>query len=725
MNVPKTVVLAVILVFALAGLTMPSVAAQSGGTISGSVTLKGESLALHNASVRITQLGRATDTKEDGTYEFKDVPAGTYDVAVTMPAMDGVSKSVTVTAGSAATASFELAIASVRSEVTVTASGREQLTLDAFQTVTSLDALELAKNPATSLGEALDDQPGIAKRSFGPGSSRPVVRGFDGDRVLIMQDGAPAGGLGFQSGDHAEPVNTSTLERVEVLKGPATLLYGSNAIGGVVNAISSETNVHEHAHEGVRGFASGFGGSNNKEAGGAVSFDVGAGDWRIFGAGGAQRSGVYKAGGGEEISNTQSRVANGQIGFGLNTGRAFFSASGGYDKGLYGIASEEATIDFRRYNTRFTGGVKDLDGAISGFRATVAYTDWQHAEIEDGEIGTTLKNKQFTYRGVFEQRKAGKWSGSFGFSGAFRDYEAIGEETLSPATKQRGIAAFVLEEVQVERAKFQFGGRFDHTRYSPDGGTRRTFNGASGGAGLHVDLWSNGAFVTNFTSSYRAPAMEELYNNGPHPGNLAFEIGDETLKNERSNGIEFSLRHQDSRVHAEANFFYYDIRDFVFLNPTGDVEDDLNVFNYAQANSRFVGTEASLNVGVHENLWVNLGVDTVDAKIKETDMPLPRIPPVRGRAGVELRWKGLSIKPEMQVARDQEKVSTLETRTPGYAVFNLKGSYTLVKQHATHVLSVNAFNLGDRLYRNHLSFVKEEAPEIGRGISFGYALRFF
>ena len=169
------------------------------------------------------QLGKVTDTKEDGTYEFKDVPPGTYDVIVTMPAMDGASQSVTVQAGGTVTADFALALASIRSEVTVTASGREQLTLDAFQTVTSLDALELAQNPATSLGEALDGQPGVAKRSSGPGSSRPVVRGFDGDRVLVLQDGSPAGGLGFQSGDHAEPVNTSTLERVEVLKGPATL----------------------------------------------------------------------------------------------------------------------------------------------------------------------------------------------------------------------------------------------------------------------------------------------------------------------------------------------------------------------------------------------------------------------------------------------------------------------------------------------------------------------
>jgi iron complex outermembrane receptor protein len=727
MNSSKAVVLTLVLALVLTVAASPSAAQATGGTISGSVSLKGKNLALHNASVRIVQLGRVADTKDDGTYEFKNVPSGTYDVAATMSAMDGASQSVTVTAGSAAMANFELAIASVRSEVTVTAGGREELTLDAFQTVTSLDALELAQKPATSLGEALDGQPGVAKRSSGPGSARPVVRGFDGDRVLVLQDGAPAGGLGFQSGDHAEPINTSTVERIEILKGPATLLYGSNAIGGVVNAISTETNIHEgHQHDGLHGFVTGFGGSNNNQGGGSIALDYGSGAWRVFGSGGAQRAGVYSTSEGE-VSNTQTHVANGQFGVGMDNTRGFFTASGGYDKGLYGVAGEDATIDFRRYNGHFSGGVKSMGGAISAFRATGSYTDWQHAEIEDGEVGTTLINHQFTYRGVFEQKQTGSLSGSFGFSGVFRHYEANGEEALAPPTNQRGIAGFALEEVRAGRARFQFGGRFDHTRYSPDGGTGTRFTGGSFGTGVHLGLWENGAFVANFTSSYRAPALEELYNNGPHPGNLAFEVGDEGLKNERSNGLDLSLRHQASRVHAQANFFYYDIRNFVYLLPTGltDTDSGLDIFLYSQAGSRFVGTEAALDLGLHKNVWLNLGLDSVDAKIKATDMPLPRIPPLRGHAGLEFRWEGLSIKPELVTARDQNKVSTFETRTGGYTVYNLKASYSIARSHAIHMLSANFFNMGDRLYRNHVSFVKDQAPEIGRGISFGYALRFF
>jgi iron complex outermembrane receptor protein len=122
---------------------------------------------------------------------------------------------------------------------------------------------------------------------------------------------------------------------------------------------------------------------------------------------------------------------------------------------------------------------------------------------------------------------------------------------------------------------------------------------------------------------------------------------------------------------------------------------------------------------------VNLGMDSVDAKIKQTNMPLPRIPPVRGHAGLEFRRAGLSMKPEVQIARSQEKLSTFETRTPGYSVFNLKASYSIVSKHAIHMISASFFNIGDRLYRNHVSFVKDVAPEIGRGVSFGYSVRFF
>jgi iron complex outermembrane receptor protein len=699
--------------------------AQSG-TITGAVTIKGrEGLGLHNASVRILQLGRVTDTAGDGTYVFADVPPGIYDVSASMPSMEGSSKLATVVAGQTTTLDFALEIAALRSEVTVTASGREELTLRSFQTVTSLDALELARTPAASLGEALENRPGVASRDLGPGSSRPVIRGFDGDRVLVLLDGSPAGALGSQSGDHPEPVNTSAVERVEVLRGPATLLYGPNAIGGVVNAVSAETNLHEHAHEGMQGFATGLGSSNNNAAGGSLSFDYGYRGWRLFGNGGAQTAGSYSSPDGE-VANTHTRMANGQLGFGLNrSDRLFFSASGGYDTGVNGILGEDANIDFRRYNGRFNGGVRYAGSAIETIRAQLSYTDWSHSEIEEGQVATTLSNRQLNYRGVFEQRQDASWSGSFGISGMFRDFESAGDEVLTPATTQKNVAVFALQEIGRDELRFQLGGRLDHVRYAPDARQALQFSGLSGGAGVHFALWEQGAFVANFTTSWRAPALEELYNNGPHPGNLAFEIGDEGLQRERSNGIDLSLRHHGARVRAEANLFRYGISDFVFLSPTGAVEEDLNVFVYTQDDATFTGAEATLNLALQEYLWLNLGFDTVRAKMSATGQSLPRIPPLRGNGGLELRWRGLTVRPEIQAARSQENLAAFESRTAGYTVFHLRGSYSIVQQHAVHMLALNFFNMGNRLYRNHVSFLKEEGPEIGRGVNVSYSIRFF
>src|SRR5687767_11737969 len=252
--------------------------AQTAGTVYGTVTI-GDSV-LHGAEVHLLQLKRSVQTDDSGNYEFTGVPPGRYTILVHKEGFADASQAVDVKAGAGTRADFRLTLASITEQVTVTASGTEQSVFDSFQTVNSVGSARIAERASTSLGEVLETETGVAKRSFGPGSSRPVIRGFDGDRVLVLQDGVPAGGLGFQSGDHAEPVNTSTLERLEVLKGPATLLYGPNAIGGVVNAITAETNIHQHAHEGLQGFASGFGGSNNNQAGGSLSLDYGFGSWR-------------------------------------------------------------------------------------------------------------------------------------------------------------------------------------------------------------------------------------------------------------------------------------------------------------------------------------------------------------------------------------------------------------------------------------------------------------
>ena len=708
--------------------------AQSTATLRGTVTLGDSGKPVHNALITILQLKRTVDTDDDGKFEFHDVPAGKYDVVAHLDRVPDIVRSVDLSSGDA-TVDFQIELTGVREQVTVTATGSEQAVSSSIQSVDVLGSIELAKKSPVSLGEALDGELGIAKRSFGPGTARPVIRGFDGDRVLVLQDGNRIGGLGFESGDHAEPVDVLTVERVEIVKGPATLLYGSNAIGGVVNTVSG----HDSPHKGMNAFLTGIGGTNGGHGGGSGGIEFGTDQWLFWGNGGGQRTGDYNTPIGR-VENSFSREVSAAAGFGNYQKKGFFTFNYDFNKRRYGIPVDPAEVDPevvelnpRRHSVEFRGGFRETGNFIDAGTFSVQYNDYKHSEIESltGEIGTAFKNNTFLYQGVFDQKKTGRLSGRFGFWGMHRDFSATGEEALSPPAKQNSFAAFGLQTFDFERVSLQLGGRLENNRYNPEPSAARgilpdrSFTGFSGAAGIRVGTWNNGSFVANYSHSYRAPAMEELYNLGPHPGNLAFEIGNPNLERELGNGIDFGIRHNSKRLRFEATGFYYHIKDFVFLAPTGDIEDGLTVAEYDQGTTRYAGTEARLDAAVHPAVWLNLGLDYVNAELTSTSTPLPRIPPLRARAGIEWRYKNLVLNPGVVMANRQDRIFTTETETAGYTVFNLSGSYLLAQKHAAHIISFNFFNMGDRLYRNHLSFIKEFAPETGRGLRVTYTLRFF
>ncbi len=712
------------LLFLLASITY----AQTG-SITGTVTLEATGEPMHGARVILSPAGRSADTADDGTFAFSGLASGVYDVIAQAPGLSA-SQRIDLRASASAAANLVLRVSAVRESVTVTATGREEATLSVVQSVLDLDQSQLPLRSGTSLGEVLNNEPGVAKRSSGPGSSRPVIRGFDGDRVLILEDGIRTGTLSSQSADHGEPVDVNKLERLEVVRGPATLLYGSNAIGGVVNAISRRDIFHQHADQGVRGYTTGLGGSNNAQGGGSAGFEFGRKAWEFWSSGGGQRTSNYKTPLGT-VQNSQTRGSQTDAGLGRYGQKAFFSFNYGFTDSRYGIPydtnaedPEVAELLVRRHNYRFTGGLKDV-GFVESIQAKINYSDYNHQEIVGGTPETNFFNKQFIYRAVADQKKRGRLTGSFGTWGMHRDYRIEGAELLAPPTKQDAVAFFTAQNYDMEKTRLSFGARVENNRYAPSGLQARNFTGVSLAAGMSHRLWNDGAFVANYSHSYRAPALEELYNLGPHPGNQTFEIGNANLKPERNDGLDLSLRHQSSRVRGEVNFFHYSIRDFVYLAPTGNITDGFPEADYLQEHARFTGGEAKLDVALHPNLWLNLSTDMVDAKLTDLNVYLPRIPPVRARLGFDARYHGFSLKPEVILSNVQRNVFTIETPTAGFAVVNVSGTYTLARQHTLHLLSAQLFNAGDTLYRNHLSFLKSFAPEIGRGVRFSYTLQVF
>jgi iron complex outermembrane recepter protein len=778
MRVTSIVSAAALYLLTLAAPVFPAETEAGGtGTIRGTVTLAGRGNPMPQTTVTLIPLGRVTETGPSGEYRFENLPAGVYRVLAHMHALTDERKTATLAEGGTATVDFELRLQPVREAVTVTASGRSESVFEAFQTVTSRESYELTTRAmAPSLGEALESEVGIAKRSAGPGSARPVIRGFDGDRVLILQDGIRTGTLSSQSGDHGEPVDTSAIERIEVVRGPATLLYGSNAIGGVVNVVTGHHILHQHPHEGMRGSFTALGGTNNGMGGATMNFEYGKDDWLLHGSGGALNTGSYRTRLGK-VENSASQMSHVTLGLGRYGEKFSWNFSYGKQLGQYGIPydpdaeehdddhDDEAhsdsnarralnrvsalgpmdgdhdddddhdhdhdhgpvRLDWSRQNYRFHSTIRELGGILDHFRLAVNFSNWNHREIElnEGEVGTEFFNKQFIYRGEFHQKRRGPLTGQFGVWGMHRDFKALGAEALAPPANQNALAIFTLQEVDLERIRLQFGARVENNRFSAIGMPERNFTGASASAGIYIPTWKHGAAVVNYMHSYRAPGLEELYNNGPHPGNAIFEIGDPNLQGERGNGVEFSLRHLARRLKIESNVFRYQFSNFIYFNPTGEFDDGLPVAEYKQGGSRFLGADARLETGLTDNVWLTFGFDAVDAHLTASRTPLPRVPPVRGRAGFDFRFKGVSVRPEAVIANKQWQLAPNETLTAGYAVFNLTASYTYTQTDRLHTFSVNSFNLGDRLYRNHLNFLKSFAPEIGRGIRFGYTVTWF
>ena len=757
----------------LCGSVAASSAAQTPtGTITGRVTLASTDDPVHGATVIVIGARDTVTTGEDGRFTVPNVPPGTYAVIAQRQHLSAVRQEAVVTAGGTTTVDFELTLEATHEEVTVTASATGAGTaFDSFNAVTTLDSTEIARNAGAGIGEVLQNEPGVSMRSFGPGASRPIIRGFDGDRVLIMQDGLRTGDLSSQSGDHGVSIDPGGLERLEVVKGPATLLYGSNAIGGVVNAITPQDAFRTSPFDGVLGGITLDTGTVNDQVGGHGSLQWGRSGWTVWGSGGSRRSGDYEAPG-LVVENSASSLGTARAGMGWVGTRAFFGIGGQLERSRFGIpfAGEfhehdhgddadseneeephlDIDLDADRREVRLDTGLRDMGQPfLENLKITLAAIRYRHdeLEIENGieAVGTSLENETNSLRVELEQDRQRRLSGRLGLEWFGRDFSASGEEALAPATFQTAFSVFAYEELGFDRFRLQFGGRLERNGYdvsareidsegegdgtahlpTPPEVRDRDFTGVSGSFGVHADLTPASALVVNLTTATRAPSLEELYNFGPHLGNAAFEIGNPDLEVERTIGLDLSLRRRGARASGEINVFTYAIRNFVFSDFTGEVIDGLREADVMQGNSRFVGAEASGSVELGGHVHATVGASLVRATLTDTDQPLPRIPPFSARFELEVPFRGITVTPEVVLNAAQRRVFTGETPTDGYALLNLSATYFIVRAHATHSVTFKAHNLTNEAYRLHTSFLKALAPEAGRGVKLSYTVRFF
>jgi len=713
-------------------------APQAGVLVRGQVlhSLTGEPVV--GAKVIFQEDRRQTLSGPEGRFQFDKVRPGTYHLSVEAQGFSARHQEFTVAVPDTIINLLIDPELHFEEVISVSAEPRDQF--NSFQATSVLTGQDLARELGGTLAATLSQQPGVAERSFGDAPARPVIRGLDGDRVLILEDGQRMGDLSSQSGDHGITVNPASASKIEVVRGPATLIYGANAVGGLVNVISDA--VPSEPLSGVKGGLTGFLGANGNQAQGAADLWWGNRVWALHASGGGQRNGDYSTPEGT-VDNTQARSGFGSLGLSWTGDRGHLGANYAYEDTRYGLPFvEEGQVELtpRRSIVNVSGEMKDLGGFFRSIRGSYAGRWYKHEEIVAGEVGTAFRNDTHEFEFLGNHRAYGRFSGSIGARALDRSFAATGEEALSPPVDQQGAAAFVYEEVTFHHATLQAGGRFDHASYTPLNSDlpARSFSMFSGSLGLLIqppafDHRSSIAVSVARTSRY--PALEELYFFGPHPGNFAFEIGNPNLNPESALGLDLSFRWRSARFSAEATYFRNRISDYIFRSPVeGDVDfehhdghghdDEFPVIEYLAANSLLQGIELHGDVQVTSRIYADFGVDYVRGELLDPDAPLPRIPPFRVRGSMRYQVGAFNAGAELTGVAAQERVFGDETPTDGYGLLKLFTSYSWPAGRSVSTITARLDNAANTLYRNHLSYVKDYVPEKGRTFKLVYSVRF-
>jgi iron complex outermembrane receptor protein len=629
-------------------------------------------------------------------------------------------------------------------EVVVTGVPHDQTPGEIAQSVTVIRDETLNRIRGSTLGETLANQVGVSSSYFGAGASRPIIRGLAGARVRTLEDGIDTMDAGTVSDDHAVSVEPLVADQIEIFRGPTTLLYGSGAVGGVINTVT--TRIPERSPDG--GFAGGFelrGDSVADNRAAALRLD-GGGESFAWHFDGMQRdSDDYDVPGFARAVPEPGDVPNVAANSAVDVDAASVGGSWLSDKGflgialstfdsLYGIpgAEEQAVrIDLEQSRVDVKGGWADLGGAIDEVNLRLAFNDYEHVELEGDEIGTRFTSDATEGRIELVHEPLGRWSGAFGLQFGDTEFAAIGEEAFVPPVDTTAYGLFLLERLDLQAWQLSFGGRVETQTHTPSDGLPEVDGDATSLSFAGVRTFGNGyAFVLNLASAERLPVAEELYSDGPHLATGTVQVGDPTLREETSQHLDIGIRKQDGDLTWSVTAFTTSYDDFIYLADSGDVDpvDDLPVFAYVQQDADFVGLEAEVftpiaTVGRGE-VDMRVFADFVNGELDDGS-DLPRMPPRRVGARFQYHDERVLVGVEATRYADQDRVAAFETPTDGYSLLNADFRWRFDPARPVPLeLFVNGSNLTDEEARKHTSFVKDLAPLPGRNFAVGVRSRF-
>jgi iron complex outermembrane receptor protein len=661
-------------------------------------------------------------------------------------------------------------------KVVVAASPLRHGAEDVVRPVEILAGTELDDSREATLGDTVSKLPGVQSSFFGAGVGRPIIRGLDGPRVQVLSEGLGTLDVSTVSVDHAVTIEPFLADQIEVLKGPATLLFGSGAVGGAVNVVDGR--IHEERVDGISGRTELRGNTVADERAGMFRVDAGAGnvvvhadtfyretdDYEIPGFAELEHDDHDHGDGDDDdhgheepaqglLENSATRTRGGAVGASYVGERGFAGMSLSRHESRYGVPGHEhddhvhdddhgdesnddhgdgddpeehggVVIDMKQTRVDVKAGLDQPFAGHQSLRVRMAHNDYEHVELEGDEIGTRFDNTGVEGRVELVHDEIAGWTGAYGLQFGRRDFKAVGEEAFVPPSESTDLGLFLIERRQWDRLLLEVGGRIDRQKIDPESPhPSRDFDAFSvsmAGEWRFSDRWH---LRLGIDRAQRAPGAEELYSDGLHVATGSYEIGDVDLGRETSNQAELGVHYHSDPIELKVSTYVNRFDDFIHLAETGEEIDHVEVHQWQQADARFHGAEVEVKIKLVDNGYgryqLRLLADTVRGKLDDGGGNLPRIAP--GRFGAGLDWSLGNWRAGLSAVRyrSQNDVAEHETATDGYTLVDADLAYAFDIGENEMEVFVQGRNLSDEEARLHTSFLKNIAPLPGRSIGFG------
>jgi len=731
-------------------------------TITGTVQSSGSPIV--GATVRLLDLDRIEHTGAQGQFTFPKVPKGTYRVFVGVTGYASATDTVRVV-GDLANVTFNLRESAIQlKEVVVSASPIARTSDEQYQSTASKSRVEFQNSAGMSFAEKISDLPGVAARSLGSAPSRPILRGLGDNEVLVLENGLRTGDLATFDPAHATPIEAISISQVDVVRGPATILYGPSTIGGLVNIITDIVpSVSDHAISGtvaVEGNTVSGGGAgyvNNVYSQGNQAFRVSAGGVRANNI--RIPSGSYTDPGTGAVFNldrmpqTFDHSGEAGLGYAYQGNAGTFGIGGKHFEMNYGIPGVPPNADFvnvppttsriaeRRNTVEFRSLLNSDLSFAKQLRFNGSFNDYNHSEFPTAQDASGVSDPQANhfhkraFNGVvqLQHQALGKLQGTLGLWTNIEDLTIEGDEPLGPNSRTTGLAGYAFEEYPAaEHTRLQAGLRYDYnkiqTRPYPEStdpffqtiNESRLSNALTASLGAIQQLTPYLTGSLSLARSFRAPTVQELFANGLDAPSGTYTIGTAGLLPETGFGVDASLKGSFANASFELSPYVNNIRRYIYGFLRGDTVQGFPVREFGATDARLFGFDASVTVQPVQNFALKAGADYVNAEDIRQHVPLPFTPPLRGLLRLTYQDPIYMGMIETRAAARQTRLGEGDTPTAGYAIVNLGVGVRLTRQRLVNNISLHCDNLFNRVYRDNLSVIKDFIPQPARGFRLNY-----